>query len=456
MEESTKVEIAVIGAGLSGLHLADRLVSSGRDNVLVIEANDRIGGRLFNQAISSSEESTSATVAVEGGGQFIGGTHARMLELIDRLGLEKFSAKPPDGKFRWAQEIVGPIRFGLCPDTREPGAFEVLRKEVEDGMASQIPVNEPWNAPNAQELDSRSFADFLRTKPKAARVPYERLCTMHLGCDPESVSLLYMLFLLASTGGYKRFTEYENGAHQWRVKGGAYRIVDELAKRVGSSRIRLNTPVKEIVQNNDDGGCVEIRGDGGFTVNADHVVVTLQPQLCGRIQFKPDVSAGRKALHEQYLTRTPYTAKTHFVYDKPFWRYRGYSGTGVTSSGVVFIDNTPPPDGDDKEQNGILLAFRDRRRRDLTHDKLKAYAKTLFGPEASRPINVVEQDWSTQPNAASCISYCPPNLLSKHGQALREPEGRIHWAGAETSSEWPSFMEGAIEASNRVFGELMT
>ena len=59
------------------------------------------------------------------------------------------------------------------------------------------------------------------------------------------------------------------------------------------------------------------------------------------------------------------------------------------------------------------------------------------------------------PYSRSCISFTPPGLLTAAGEALRRPHGRIHWAGAETSVEWPAFMEGAVRAAERAVSEVI-
>ena len=209
--------------------------------------------------------------------------------------------------------------------------------------------------------------------------------------------------------------------------------------------IRTNCPVHAIHQQEDS---VEIHAEG-INVIAKRVVITLQPQQCSKIMFTPELSDDRIALQDSYLTRKAVTAKTHIVYDRPFWRDRGYKGTGVTSSGVVFVDNSPP-DG----ERGILLAFRDRTRADLSHEKLLGYAATLFGAAARVPRYIIEQDWSAEQWSSSCISHTPPGILSKYGYTLRESVGRVHFAGAETSNVWPSFMEGALQSAERVVEEL--
>jgi len=441
--QTEEADVVIVGAGIAGLRTADLLRSSGK-SVMVLEANERIGGRIVNQKIPDSE------LYVEGGAQFVGATHKRMLSLLKELDLDVFETYDT-GKFRWAQEILGPLRFGLSPDTSEPSSFEKLRQQIER-LATTVPTEAPWNSAEAKELDSQTFGEYLRKVEQKAsvRVPYERLCRMHLGCDPDAVSLLYMLFLLHATfekdrGGYKLFVQHDGGVHQYRVDGGTFSLCSKLADRVGRDSIRTNSPIQAILQQKD---FVEVRGEG-LNVLAKQVVITLQPQLCSKIKFTPELSGDRIALQDSYLTKKSMIAKTHMVYERPFWRDRGYKGTGVTSSGVVFVDNTPCGG-----EIGILLAFRDRSRRDLTHAKLLGYAATLFGAAARHPKHIIEQDWSAEPWSSSCISHTPPGILSKYGYTLRASVGRIHWAGAETSDAWPSFMEGALQSAERVVEEL--
>jgi monoamine oxidase len=144
-------------------------------------------------------------------------------------------------------------------------------------------------------------------------------------------------------------------------------------------------------------------------------------------------------LRAKFLTWQPYTVKTPFLSDKPFWRDQGYSGTGVTSSGVVFVDKSPADGSLD-----ILLAFPDRRRKDLTYVQLIGYATSLFGRSAKSRLDIVEQDWRTEPWLRVLV-ILRLVFLPKHGSTrLRPPIGRLHWAGAENPPVWPSLMEGAV------------
>src|SRR5688500_10166282 len=77
-----RVDAVVVGAGLAGLTAAYRLMRSGH-SVIVLEANDRAGGRVVNHHIEGGEIS-------EAGGTFIGPTQTRIKAIADTFGVETF------------------------------------------------------------------------------------------------------------------------------------------------------------------------------------------------------------------------------------------------------------------------------------------------------------------------------------------------------------------------------
>jgi monoamine oxidase len=432
-----EVEIAVVGAGLSGLLAAERLVvEHGIEAVRVLEAQDRTGGRIFDR------ESPGGLV-VEGGAQFVGDGQERLTALIERLGLKTFPATVP-GKFRWLQEVFG-LRFALSPKVDEPASFEALREELET-LSKTVPPGAPWGAPDASYYDSITVRDWLnQVKSRSSRTlpPLERLCLYHIGCDPGEISMLYLLYFLHGVGGYHSAVR---GAHAHRVVGGPGQICDRLANAVGPERILTGTPIRRVVTTDSH---VDLFGDG-FELRARRAIVTLQPQLCDAIEFDPPLPPDRVRLQREYRTDRGRSAKVHLVYNSPFWRARGYSGTAVTTNGVVFLDASPPD-----ASAGVLLAFRDTRNRRHATPMLPRYARKLFGSPAGDPRALVETDWSLDPYSRSCVSFTPPGLLTAAGEALRRPHGRVHWAGAETSVEWPAFMEGAVRAAERAVSEVV-
>lgn len=78
-----------------------------------------------------------------------------------------------------------------------------------------------------------------------------------------------------------------------------------------------------------------------------------------------------------------------------------------------------------------------------------------FGQEAHAPAEYVELDWATERWSGGCaITTFPPGTLSVFGPALRAPVGCIHWAGTETATSCPGFMEGGVESGERAAAEV--
>jgi monoamine oxidase len=88
-------------------------------------------------------------------------------------------------------------------------------------------------------------------------------------------------------------------------------------------------------------------------------------------------------------------------------------------------------------------------------EKIVACLVDLFGPDASGPAGYAEKDWLADEWGCGYAGMMGPGALMQYGEALREPCGRIHWAGSETAREWPGYMEGALESGDRAAGEVL-
>ena len=147
--------------------------------------------------------------------------------------------------------------------------------------------------------------------------------------------------------------------------------------------------------------------------------------------------------------------KCDAVYAKPFWRADGLNGFGINDSGAAraVFDNCPK-DGDP----GVLLAFvggstwRKYGRLPLAQRRkavLEGFA-ALFGEQALHPIDYIEQDWTKERwTTGGPTAIHAPGSLVKYGSAIRQPFGRVHWAGTETATYWSGYMDGAVRSGER-------
>jgi monoamine oxidase len=212
------------------------------------------------------------------------------------------------------------------------------------------------------------------------------------------------------------------------------------------------------VEQHADGVVVETRG--GHRERGDEVVVALPPTLAGRLEYDPPVPAWRDQLTQRVPMGT--VVKSYAVYDEPFWRARGLNGQAASDRGPVKVvfDNSPPA-----AVPGILMGFFEGAEarawlRSTPGDRRQAFLGCLqryFGEDAGAPREYLERDWSAEEFTRGCYgAHFGPGVWTSYGAALREPVGRVHWAGAEHATRWNGYMEGAVRSGEEVARRLLT
>jgi monoamine oxidase len=445
------VDVVVVGAGLAGLVTARDVAAAGLD-VLVLEARNRVGGRLLNAPLPGADGEI-----VEAGGQWVGPGQDRIAGLITELGLATFPTYDSGDKLA---ELRGSrTRYGGRVPRLNPAVIaDIGQSQVRlDRAARRVPLDAPWTAPGAARLDGQTFATWLnRRAATASGRAFSRLVTEAVwAAEPEDMSALWALFYIHSGGGVDSLINTSGGAQQDRIVGGSQRIALELAAALGS-RVVTGAPVTEIAW--DTSGV--LARAGGTQVRARRAVLAVPPPLAARVRFDPGLPAER----DQLTQRMPmgWTIKVNVVYDEPFWRADGLAGqanSDVRPLGTVF-DNTPPAG-----RPGVLVGFfegahaqaaaglGEKERRDLAVADLVAY----FGPRAGNPAAYLELDWAAEEYSRGCYgAFATPGTLTRYGRSLRPPTGPLHWAGTETAMRWAGYMDGAAESGQRAALEVIT
>ena len=441
MPDSREADVVVVGAGLAGLAAARKLTAEGLDCV-VLEARDRVGGRTLNHSIGGEK-------IVEVGGQWVGPTQTRVLELMRELGLDSF---PTYSKGEHVIEYKGELKryTGTIPKlgARVLADFGQAQWKL-DRMARKVPADAPWTAPKAKEWDSQTLWSWMRRNvfTQGARDGLSLGVEAVWAAQPEDLSLLHVLFYISSAGGLDALWDTEGGAQDARVVGGSQLISLRMAEELGD-RVALDAPVRRIAYEPDR---VTVHADG-LDVEARRAIVAMPPTLTCRIAYDPPMPA----LRDQLTQRIPQGAviKCMAIYDRPFWRERGLTGQATSIEGPVKLtfDNSPP-DG----SPGVLLGFLEgnqaralgawepRRRREA----VIGCFKRLFGPEAATPLDYVDKSWADEEWTRGCYGcYMPTGAWTAYGPQLRDPVGPIHWAGAETATVWSGYMDGAVRSGD--------
>jgi monoamine oxidase len=447
--ERRDADVCVVGAGFAGLAAARQLAQAGRE-VVVLEARDRVGGRVWNRELPEGP-------VISAGGSWLGKGQERMFDLCREVGLEVYPQYEQGDQILRLDGVNHRYR-GLIPKI---GPVAVASLGVAfmrlDRMARQLPADAPWQAEGARALDARTLGQWLsnplNVPSDTARTLARASMNLVFCADPAEVSLLGALVLARGGGGFTYYTDSRR-TETHLVDGGAPELARRMAERLGDA-VHLSCPVRQITHNGTD---VEVRCEA-LTVRAGRVIVATPPLLAGRIAFDPPLPADHHHLLQRVVPGA--VIRVHTVYPEPFWRDHRLSGQTLApqSPVSVTIDQTPR-----SGRPGVLSTFafgpgalemgrlEPKERRDVW---LKALAER-FGPRAQSPVGYLETDWSAEPwSLGGMVGHFPPGALTNYGPALRRPVGRIHWANTETATLMHGLMEGAVRSGERAAGEVL-
>jgi monoamine oxidase len=449
MTERIDADVCVIGAGYAGLTAALRLSQAGK-SVVVLEARDRIGGRIWTQHLPDGSP-------VDRGGGWLGPNHDAIFGLAREFGVSTYKTW-----VKGAHLLVGEGRTrrytGLIPKISPLAIISIALAQAKvNRMAKRVPLEAPWTAKRAAEWDSRTVADFLEhsgIRTTIARDLFEMAVRGLFTGDLNDTSFLHLLFLAHSHGSLNTLFSIEGGGQENLVDGGAGSIAQRIADGLGDA-VHLSTPVRSITQHADH---VVVEA-GDLAVSARHAVVTVPPALVLDIAFEPALPDDRETLYRKAVAG-PET-KTLVVYDEPFWRADGFSGQSSepNSASEVTLDASPVAGSP-----GVIASFtfgqvaervdalEAGERRRMVVDLLT----TRFGTRAASPSDYIETAWWKEEWTRGCsMAHLPPGILTRYGHLYREPFGRVHWAGTETSTTNHGSIDGAVRSGERAAGEIL-
>lgn len=425
MRDST---VVVVGAGLSGLTAARELHRRGID-VIVLEAADRVGGRVLGRTSALGSR-------FDLGGQWIGHDHHRVAELAAELGVTMF-----------------PMHTGSLPTVID-GQRRVSRlgpSMLVSALAlAGIGVLARLGAParlNASTLD-RWLA---RVPGRTARRLLEVVALISWTGDLDRLSVRAATDMIRYQGGLMTILGTKGGAQESLLVESAGALVERLAAELGP-RVCTGQRVTSIVC----GDRVLVRTASG-DAQADKVIVTVPPPVASRIVFEPALPSNIVALQHNTYMGSVYKAVA--VYRRPFWRERGGGEFIVLDRpGSAVFDTTAPGGpghlcvlvgGPDARELSALDAA---ARREAVLRPLVAH----IGPEVLEPVDWQEKSWHLDEFVQGGYVALPkPGTTEGFVPMPCGPVRDIHWGGSETATGHPGYLDGAIEAGRRAAAEVM-
>ncbi|WP_458188810.1 flavin monoamine oxidase family protein [Haladaptatus sp. NG-WS-4] len=445
-------DVVVVGGGIAGLAAARAVRFEGLDPV-VLEARNRVGGK-------TKSTETEYGDYVEYGGQWVGADQDRVRALLDEFDLE---TRPQyyDGKIvrrtngeRYVGETYDETLRALSGEAEAElfAAFEEI-----DRCTAQVPSEQPQEAPKAAEWDRTTLASWMDDwfNTADAQTAFEVMIPGIYTAEPADLSFLFFLYYAKTAGGFSMLNgRSSEGDSHGEIVVNVQGLSSALAADL-DGRVAYGQPVYRIEEN-----------DAGVTVSTPnrsyegkYTVVALPPALAGRIEYDPGLPAARDELTQRMPNAN--VLKVHLRYTEPFWRDAGFSGLledDVGPANYYFDDGTPGGD------TGRLVGFvcgedariwADRSTADLRSTVTDQLAALFDDDRFHEPVAFIDRSWSSEPLSwGGYHGYPTPGTMVACWDALREPVGRVHWAGAETATKWYGHMDGAIRSGDRVAEEI--
>jgi monoamine oxidase len=442
-------DVCVVGAGFAGLTAAWRLHQAGK-SVVVLEARHRVGGRIWTERLPGG-------AVVDRGGAWLAPKHDAAFALAAEMGVSTYKTW-----VRGSHLLVGDglVRryTGLIPKISPLAVLTIALAQLRiDRLAKKVPLEAPWTARRAAEWDESSVASWLEhsgIRRGIGRDLFDMAVRGLFAADLGAVSLLDLLFLVHAHYDTTTLFSIEGGAQENLVDGGMGAIAARMAEKLDGA-VHLSAPVRSIAQ---DAGRVRIQADE-LEVVAERAVVSVPPALALEIDFDPALSENRRTLHQRAVAGSE--TKTLLVYPEPFWRADGFSGQSAEpgSAAEVTIDASPASGAP-----GVLACFTfgavaerfDAMAADERQRVVLEAVSRRFGLRAGQPDEFVETAWWSEPWTRGCsMAHFPPGILSRYGALLREPSGRVHWAGTETATRSHGAVDGAVRSGERAAAEIL-
>ncbi len=413
--EVRDVEVVVVGAGLAGLVAARDLVGAGHD-VLVLEARDRVGGRVH------TERFDPVGLDLDLGAEWLSPSrHMAMTAEAARYGMQLVDGTPPR-LYHWLLDDL--VVSAEPPFTgAEQDAFRRLVTDI-DADASRIDFDDPGWQSKASDLDV-SIAEYVTKRavpPNPTKVFYSSMFAL-MGADPAECSMLAMLHEVAGFGSFDELY----GSTLARMHGGMAMLPRAIAAGL-RDQIVFETPATEVRV--DDG--VSVFTASGH-VRCRLVIVAVPINTLGSIVFTPAIDPADRLAPGHAGRVSKIWSRAHGVPADT----RSVSWPGMTETYAV---------GEGADVAVAGFAMRGESAEECERDYADAITQRFPGAEVFERLR---HDWVADPYALGTWCSARVGQLSVLHELANE-SGPVLFAGSDISRRWAGWMDGAVTSGTDV------
>lgn len=417
-----KPKVIIIGAGFAGLAAALQLHKKNIEFV-ILEARNRIGGRVFSHTIDRAEN-----LVIELGAEWVGNSHTRLRELCD-----EFSLELQNNQF----------------DTHLIYQGKYYKK------------NE-WDYSEAWKTKFQSLLDGYDKMTQADKVKLDKTdwwrYLVNNGCEGRDLDLRELLDstdfgeTIRNVSAFAALAEYaessEKNEMDLKIKGGNSMLAQKIAETIGPDKIKLQHRVQRVVQQSKGG--VKVFCDSGESFAADKIICTVPTFAAQRIIWEPGLPAEQvNAMNQLQYARIN---KNPLLFRERFWKDESFDMVTDQSPHYFYHATKNQVSG-----KGVLISYTigekaavvanqtDEWKADMIQQTLQPY----FGDVKSLMDKQANYYWGNDEFSRGAYAIYGKGQWFTLQPILRRSHIHTHFAG-EHLAEWQGFMEGAINTGEEV------
>lgn len=423
----SKPSIVILGAGFSGLAAGKMLKENGYD-VTILEARNRIGGRVFSHTIDEKDN-----IVVELGAEWIGKSHLRLLALCKELNIELINNQFND-RLIYDNKFFKPDEWDYSPEWKLK--FEKIISDYANYTESdkkKLDKTDWWrflmnNGISQKDLDLREYAD-----------------STDFG---ESIRFV---------SAYAALAEYaesdETNEMDFKAKGGNHNISKALAEKIGYENIKLGSKVNSVSYNSG----INVTCDNGTVYKCDKLICTIPTFSISKINWDPALPLyKRDAIDQLQYSRIN---KSATLFKEKFWKDESFSI--VTDTFSHYFYHATKNQNDNK---GVLISYAIGDKADILsrlkkEEREKVVAESLSSAFGNNVMDLIEDNvnyyWGTDEYSMGAYALYGKSQWFDVMPLLKEKVGNIYFSG-EHVADWQGFMEGAINTGEEAAADIMS